>query len=609
MCGIFGYLGNDRGLPSERNAAAALATLSHRGPDAQGTVRLPEHGLVLGHARLSIIDPAARSDQPFTHGECTLVFNGEIYNYQRLRAELQQLGSQFRTSSDTEVILEGYRRWGADIFSRLRGMYAIALFDARGQQLLLARDEFGIKPLCYLQDSAGIVFGSEVKAIAALRSLSVDGGVLSDLLSWGFQMENSSLYSGVRYLEPGTLLRVTMQDGRLARTDHKKVWSIRDAYAAPRSEPSNKALHEVIEQSVADHMIADVPVAVALSGGLDSSIVTALAAKLNPDLQAFTFTLSPDVDAEVEHAALVCRHLNIKHMVARMRPIEMRGWLRQVAWHLEEPAVNVNSLLGYGLGSVVRTHGFKVVLVGEGADEVFGGYPWYQFALEPSAKADLGSVFDAYWRRRAQTGSARFLRPAAAQMREERVRQQRAAFAATVAGNPLDAFLSFDQATQLQYSQLLRVDRMYMAHGVEARVPFLYRSVLEASAGLPSHRKLQPDPAAGRTEKIALAEAFKGLLPQQVLNRPKFGSGGTVNLWDSWLSQGLEAEFDRCLLGAELRGARQLLDEFIDWKAVEAAPLAPKEKFSLSLLLEAVDSLMLSRSIPDSAPALEWEVL
>jgi asparagine synthase (glutamine-hydrolysing) len=608
MCGIFGFFGAERRVPSERNAAAALAALAHRGPDAHGMYRRPDLGLVLGHARLSIIDPAARSDQPFEAGDCALVFNGEIYNYRQLRSELQKLGAQFRTNGDTEVILEGYRQWGKAVFDKLRGMYAIALYDQRERRLHLSRDEFGIKPLCYLQDADGIVFASEVKAIAALRSLSLDGGVLVDLLSWGFQMDNASLYSGVRYLPPGTLLTLQTDERGVLRSEQQDVWPARRAYAQPYPNPTDLSLRQVIEASVADHMIADVPVAVALSGGLDSSIVAAAAAAHHPGLQAFTFTLAPGVDAEVEHAAQLCGHLGLQHTVARMMPMDMQGWLRRVAWHLEEPVANVNSLLGYGLGAIVRAHGFKVVLVGEGADELFAGYPWYRYALDPAQYPTPERVFDAYRARRAQTRSARFMRPAAAELELQRALEQRRAFAATRAGNPLDAFLSFDQGTQLQYSQLLRVDRTFMAHGVEARVPFLYRSVLEASAGLPAERKLRAAEGAGRMEKIALADAFRSQLPEQIVNRPKFGQQGTVNLWGTWLAQGLNTEFDRCLQGSELRGARQLLAEFIDWGAVSQATLAPKEKFSLSLLIESVDSLMLSRQHPDSASPIQWEI-
>jgi asparagine synthase (glutamine-hydrolysing) len=356
-------------------------------------------------------------------------------------------------------------------------------------------------------------------------------------------------------------------------------------------------------------LIADVPVAIALSGGLDSSIVAAAAAHQHPGLQAFTFTLSPATDPEVEHAALVCQHLGLDHRVARMVPCKMEGWLRRVAWHLEEPVANVNALLSFGLAGVVRAHGFKVVLVGEGADELFGGYPWYRYALDPRLASTPGAVFDAYRRRRAQSGSSRYVRAQAHALASPRLHAQRLAFDHALGESPLKGFLSFDQQTQLQHSQLLRVDRMFMAHGVEARVPFLYRSVLQASAAIPDARLLPPLGNPGRTEKLALAEAFADTLPESITARPKFGEQGSVNIWDSWVASGLTDEFDRCLHGSELRGARQLLEQFIDWESIGDAPVPPKEKFALSLLLECVDGLMLSREHPGAAMPVPWEIV
>lgn len=612
MCGIFGFFGAPANMPSQRNAAAALGSLGHRGPDAQGMQWRHEHGLVLGHARLSIIDPGMRSDQPFELYDDILVFNGEIYNFRQLREELLALGAKFRTSGDTEVISVGYRYWGMGIFRRLLGMYALALYDGQERCLHLARDDFGIKPLCLLHRGNEVVFASEIKAIAALRSLSIDGGVLTEMLSWGFQMGNDSLYAGVRYLAPGCVVTLRRDDcGALQLIEHEGS-PARQAYQLPVDEPTSADLRAVVEASVRDHMIADVPVAVALSGGLDSSIVAAAAAQYHPGLQAYTFTLSHKTDPEVEHAALLCRHLGLEHRVARMVNGKVDGWLRRVAWHLEEPVANINALLSYGLAALMRAQGFKVALVGEGADEVFGGYPWYRFALDATMAGGPGAVFDAYRKRRMQSSSVRFLRSSARVLAEKRLQGQRERFVARLeqfSHAPLDGFLSFDQETQLQYSQLLRVDRMFMAHGVEARVPYLYRSVLQASAAIPAARKLRPLDVGGRIEKVALAEAFASMLPKRVVGRPKFGEQGTVNIWDTWLSDGLTSEFSRCVEGAELRGARQLLDEFIDWRAVASLQLAPKEKFAISLLLEAVDALLLSREHPDAALPLQWELL
>ncbi len=612
MCGIFGFFGKQERLPSQINLENALSTLSHRGPDARGLLWLPECGLALGHTRLSIIDPEPRSDQPFFSQRCSLIFNGEIYNYKELRNELLTLGAIFRTDGDTEVIIQGYEYWGKSVFGRLRGMYALAIYDNQERCLHLARDEFGIKPLCVLQRSDSVVFASEIKAITALTSLSINGGVLTDMLSWGFQMENSSLYTGVRYLTPGSVMTISLVKNATIQVTESESWFAKRAYLDNGDELDSDSLHEIIQRSVDDHLISDVPIALALSGGLDSSIIAAAAAKSHPDLQAYTFTLSDGRDPEVEHASLLCQHLGLKHHVARLVTKDTEGWLRRTAWYLEEPIANINSLVSYGLSAILKDEGFKVVLVGEGADELFAGYPWYQFALNPSFSNDPIAIFNAYHLRRTQKGLVNSLRPIYQLVTKDRLDTQREAFRTRLSEIPnslLNGFLSFDQSTQLQYSQLLRVDRMFMAHGIEARVPFLYKSVLKASASLSSANKLRIKKTNERAEKIALANSFSKYLPQSITMRPKFGEQGTVNIWNTNLSGSITSEFDRCLLSNELLGARQLLDEFIDWKQVKNEKLTPKEKFSLALTIEAVDCLLLSRRQYDEPSPFNWEFI
>ncbi len=607
MCGIFGILAAPAQLPTRQRAEAALAMLAHRGPDARRLLYRDDVGVVLGHARLSILDVDARSDQPFVAPGCVLVFNGEIYNYRQLRAELERDGVQFHTTGDTEVIAAGYGRWGEGVFGRLRGMFAIALWDERERRLHLVRDEFGIKPLCILQRGAQVFFASEVKAIRALQPLGIDAGVLCEAWSWGFQLQDRSLFADVQFLPPGTQLSLQLQaDGSLQQRA-RVVWRTRQAWHEAVAEPTAAQLRDVVERSVHDHLLADVPVAAALSGGLDSSIVTAVAAGQLPQLHAYTFTLRDGEDAEVEHAALLRRQLGLRHHIAHLTSADVTDWLRAVAWHLEEPIANINALPGFALAAAMRRHHCKVVLVGEGADELFGGYPWHRLALEPALANDPGALFDTYRRRRAQVALGQCLRPATQRLGEERLQATRSAYverAAELAPDALAGFLSFDLDTQLQYSQLLRVDRMFMAHGIEARVPVLYRSVLLASAALPAARKVLPATGPGRREKVALGEAFAGVLPPRIAARPKFGAQGTVDIWGSWLAKGIEQAFTRCLHSAELRDARQCLDEHVDWAKLAAAPLSPKDRFAVALLLECADGVLSARPRPDAIPTL-----
>lgn len=605
MCGIFGWFGDPARLPSEPRLQAAVDALAHRGPDARRLLVRPDLGLALGHVRLSILDVDARSDQPFVTGHCTLVYNGEVLNFRELRAELERMGATFHTSSDTEVVAVGHERWGDAVFGRLRGMFAIALYEHATRRLHLVRDEFGIKPLLVHERGDALAFASEAKAIAEVAPLAVDGAVLGDLLGWGFPMEDASLY-GVRFLPPGVRWTFAWH-GAGWRREEAVVWRTRMAFGHGGPAPDAAALRGVVESSVADHLVADVPVALALSGGLDSSIVAVAAGRRSPGLRALTFSLASDLtaDPEVEHATAVARAESLRHDVVQLQRADVGGWLRHVAFHLEEPIANPNALPGAALAAAVRAAGHKVVLVGEGADELFGGYPWYRLALQPELAADPGLLFDRYRQRRAQATLASCLRPDARRQADERAAAQRAAFVAWCSELPADrlgAFQSFDLTNQLQYSQLLRVDRMFMAHGVEARVPFLYRPVLAASAALPPERKLLPPDGPGRREKVALGAAFAALLPPTVAARPKFGATGTVDLWSTWLADGLMVASDRSLRDERLRPARDLLAPWLDWDRVAAARLTPKERFTVALLVEAVDCLLVTRGRPAPWP-------
>ncbi|MBL8753581.1 MAG: asparagine synthase (glutamine-hydrolyzing) [Planctomycetes bacterium] len=610
MCGIFGLFGA-RPFPDRPACERALARIAHRGPDALGLVHRPDDGLCLGHARLSILDLDARSDQPFRGPDCTLVYNGEVFNFRELRAELERDGEVFTTSGDTEVIARGWRRHGDAFFDRLRGMFALALYDERERVLHLARDEFGIKPLLLLERDGAVWFASEVKPIAALQPLGIDPGVLVDALQWGFPLEDRSLYADVQFLPPGTVRTYRKHGAGSLQSRSRVLYRKAAAFAATGPAPDAAALRATVERAVADHMLADVPVAVALSGGLDSSIVTVAAARHAADLHAHTFTLAAAGDPEVEHATLLSRHLGLTHYIAHLDHGAVGEWLRAVAWHLEEPIANVNALPGFALAAAVHAAGCKVVLVGEGSDELFGGYPWQRLAMVPGAERDPGAVFDAYRQRRAQRALLPCLRPEVQKLAEERLRRQRDDYVQSAAGAPtgLAAFQSFDLDTQLQYSQLLRVDRMFMAHGVEARVPFLYRSVLEASALLRPEQKLLPAEGDGRRDKVALAAAFATALPERITHRPKFGAAGTVDLWSTWLGAGLVAVFDRCLHSAELAAARSRLSPLLDWATVARSNLAPKDRFTLALLLEATEGVLSGRDRPDAMPSLPLRVL
>lgn len=603
MCGLAGLAQSSERFPSRERFAKAVASLRHRGPDSQGLFWAPQDGVALGHVRLSIIDPAARSDQPFHTERCALAFNGEIYNFRWLRAELEATGVAFQTAGDTEVIAQGYAIWGLDVFRRLEGMFAIALFDKQTGELHLARDMFGIKPLYLSALSDGFIFASEIKAIRAMRGLTMDFDTLIDTAIWGYPLSMASAYAGVSQIAPGSVVSLKpMADGWTAASSPSKSTM---SFYEGSSKGSAPSLRGALEASVRDHLIADVPVAVALSGGLDSSIVAALAARETSDLTAVTATYADHDDAEVAHARLLCRRYGLRHEVLRLRTDDLESRLRSICHHLEEPIANINALLSYDLSRGVRDTGFKVILMGEGSDELFAGYPWHRFARQSDLRDDPGKLFDAYLRRRGSGRYRTYIQPQALAVAERRAAAQRAEFITEFdvqTSAPLDRFLRFDQIYQMQFSQLQRVDRMFMAHGVEARVPFLYDGVLEASAALGGDEKiwLEGERIRDRSEKIALAEAARDLLPAEILERHKFGAGGTLNLWDTPLMLELPALFEACATADRFRDARAVTSRWIDWDLAGSGVTDPKSQFHLVLVQLCADLFVCS---PSESPA------
>ncbi len=583
----------------------AVSSLRHRGPDASNAEYCPEHGVALGHTRLSIVDPQTRSDQPFHTERVTLVFNGEIYNYKELRAELAASGATFVSSGDTEVIARGFEHWGVSLFDRLEGMYAIVLMDRASGAVFVTRDLFGIKPL-YMQRAANgsIAFASEVKALPSTRTRTLHEETLFDMLTWGFQISHRSFYEEAIHFPPGAVLRIERDvDGSL-KTVMVDADRLRATFESRRD--SDVKLRRVLENTVRDHLIADVPVAIALSGGLDSSIVAALAAQQSPHLTAFTLTLAEDEDEEVRHAAQVCRKAGLTHRVVRMEVTDFEALLGKIAYHLEEPVANINVMLTYGLAAAVRQAGFKAILMGEGGDEIFAGYPWYALCRDAELRGNPEAIFAAYRRRRSQRRFEQILTRDAQVRLAQREQAQAGTFVEqwqAMSVSCLNRLLYFDQTYQLQFSQLLRVDRMTMAHGVEARVPFLYERVAKASAALKDSEKIRLHwyQRFGRDGKIALARAAGMLLPREVRQRPKFGARGTVNLWDSNLVRQLPETFERMLQAPRYTAARERLAHIVAWNTLDAGKLPPKRKFALMLMLMCTHIHVCGLDVPDSA--------
>jgi len=493
-----------------------LSKLVRRGPDHEG--RYARDAIALGHRRLSVIDLSDASNQPWVDEALglVLVFNGAIYNYKELRAELQAQGYAFRSQGDTEVVLKAYAAWGEHFAGRLHGMFAIAIWDTHRQQLVLARDRFGIKPLYYNQTRERFRFASNSQALLAAGG--VDTGIDPVALHHHFTLHAvvpapRTLLKGVRKLQPGHIM-VISADG------HDRVfayWQLSPAPGTPRSEgewleATRAALVRAVERR---RIIADVPVGVLLSGGLDSSLLVALLAEHGGnDLLTFSvgFEDHPDERGnEFEFSDQVVERYATRHHKIHVPNHEVLDRLPEAIDQMAEPMVGQDAVAFYLLSERVSQH-VKVVQSGQGADEVFAGYFWYP-QMHAATGAGAGRFAPYYFDRDHDEYlgmvDARYAGPDyTSALVEERL-------AAAHADSYLNSVLHFDVTTLIVDDPVKRVDNMTMAWGLEARVPFLDHELVELVIGMPAEMKIRMH------GKYPLKQIARGLVPDAVIDRPK----------------------------------------------------------------------------------------
>jgi asparagine synthase (glutamine-hydrolysing) len=556
MCGIAGVVRWDGGPPPTEAVRAMCDRLVHRGPDDEGY--FVDQAAALGMRRLSIID-LETGHQPVSNEDGTVwvVFNGEIYNFKELRKDLESQGHRFRTTSDTETIVHLYEDYGRAAIEHLRGMFALALWDARRRQLILARDRLGIKPLYYAPFDGGLAFASEVKALLELPELGRDLNWSSvvHLLAFATTPPDESILRGIHKLEPGRRA-VVRADGRVTVD---RYWDVAFAPDTRSSEGDLIArLRALIDEAVGLHLRSDVPVGVFLSGGVDSSAVLASMVRLTPGpIRTFSIGFQ-DVDYdELPHARRIAAAFGTDHHDLVLEPQHV-DFVEDLIWHLDEPFGDSSAIPTYVVSRLAATH-VKVVLSGDGGDEIFGGYDKYvveqrerrRDRLPAALRHALGAVGRAlpegttgrnFLRHLGLEGARRYLDATTLFGRPERARLLRPEVLAQVAStDPADEALrrlaprGGGWLTPLQYADLqsylpldilTKVDRMTMAHSLEARPALLDHRVVEFAATVPPDLLLR-----GRTTKYLLKQALRGALPDDILDRPKHGFAVPLQWW------------------------------------------------------------------------------
>lgn len=566
MCGLAGLYLKRSSIPEHQALVNTLVkmtdTLTHRGPDSSG--HIVNYPIAFGHRRLSILDLSENGAQPMKLGENgpVITYNGEVYNFQDLRRELEDQGCKFRGHSDTEVILHVYAVWGFSGLKRLEGIFALALWDPAHKRLVLMRDRFGVKPLFYGDSTHGLAFGSEIKAVLAAGGVdfSLDDQSLSEYLWYGNTHEDRTFYNGVRAVEPGHWLIIEDGVQRIESWWRIEEWLEQPVVAKNIKDASNQ-VRLSLDQAVSRQLVADVPVGIFLSGGVDSSAIAASAIQssqkpLNSYVAGFDFDKGVN---ELPKAAIVARHLGLIHHELHVSGSGLSDVLLTLARAHDEPFADAANIPLYLMCRQLSGE-MKVVLQGDGGDELFAGYRryamlrnalWWRFwpkTLSPVARA-CGSLGGRFARVADLMGSndmamrmaylltlesphnppESFLMPERrhdlAKMTDPFIAYRRAALRFRH-HDPVQQMLLTDLTVQLPSQFLTKVDRSTMAAGIEARVPLLDESVVRLAVNMPSHWKVR-----GIQKKIILRDSQRGRLPPEILNGPKTGFGVPFEYW------------------------------------------------------------------------------
>ncbi len=554
MCGFAGMFHKD---PKDNNETLLMdmsKTIRHRGPD--DSQYIVKDGFCVAFRRLSIID-LDNGSQPYTSpdGRYTAVFNGEIYNYLELRAPMEKEGIPFYTNSEIEVIVALYRKYGEKFIEQLRGMFAIAIYDSEEKTVFLGRDPFGIKPLYYRAAEQGMMFASEMKAFLfddTLGGFTVDPSLLQHYLTFQYVPEPNTITGKIQILEAAHYMMID-EDGNYRIEKYLDLMFKQPVEAS--FDEKVRQLRKVIIDSVEHHMISDVEVGTFLSSGIDSALVTAISSKLHPGIKALTVGFNVDAYSEIEDAKQISKHLNVEHILLEGDCEMFKDAFEKVVWHLDSPVADPSTVAIYLIAKEASKH-VKVMLSGEGADELFAGYKTYRDALLAGRFMNAPAPVKALFRGLSRVWpnglkGKNFLIRAGVPLEEryvgnaflfneaqkEKILVQydpnqhfseltRDVYAKVAKENALIKMQYVDISTWLKGDILVKGDRLSMGNSLELRVPFLDKEVFEFASRLKLTDKL-----SHKTTKYILRYAFKDYVNPETFMRPKLGYPVPVRVW------------------------------------------------------------------------------
>lgn len=554
MCGIVGIVDFSRDIADE-DVETMRDLLRYRGPDGYGMVNMRQDNVALGHRRLSILDLSSLGNQPMSNSSDTIiiVFNGEIYNYLELRKELETAGYAFLTGTDTEVLLSAYEHWGVECLERFIGMFAFAIWDKRKQELFIARDRLGIKPLYYMQYSGRFLLASEVKSILSMikERPPVDTSLIDGYMSFGYVLGDNTLHKGIKKLLPGHYMVYSRNGMRIER-----YWDLDFSSGSDKGlEYYVERLKELLNNSIDIRLRSDVPLGIFLSGGLDSSSVVALLApRVTKRLKTFSvaYDFGHKYD-ETSYSRIVAEKFDTDHHEIFITPNDFRDFIPGYIRHMDEPVTESAAISLYYLSVETEKH-VTVVLSGEGSDELFAGYDFYVYnrvieryrrlmgdrlgnllcragcGMLPYGKIQKYLTMGQQRLEDRYRGISTYDESTKVKLYREEFRNDLNVGASRLAPfieelfkktehcDPLSRMLYFDTKTWLVDDLLIKADRMSMAASLELRVPFLDHRLVEFAATVPSKYKIR-----GNNTKYLLKKAMENLLPDIIINRKKMG--------------------------------------------------------------------------------------